>query len=93
MFLRKGGSPLLQQGELDFSPAAEILAPHGLSAPGISVPAIVRPLTESDAFLIETPKRLKITVTHCKQKEAMHSNRVRIAPPFDRFFSLGTREK
>ena len=139
----EGGSPLLQQGELDFSPAAEILAHHGLSAPafrrlqsnasshvahacpelrtgprrdavatrrevfrpsrfesnnepyspGISAPAHVRPLIESSPFLIETPKRLKIAVTHYKQKGGMHSNRVEIAPPFDRFFSLGTRRK
>ena len=127
----EAGSPLLQQGELDFSPAAEIFAPHGLSAPAISAPAtecvvtcssrprrdavatrreVFRPrsfelnnepysepggqsVTQSSPFLIETPKRLKIAVTHCKQKGAMHSNRVRIAPPFDRFFSLGTRKK
>jgi hypothetical protein len=49
-------------------------------------------LTENGPFLIETRLRLEIAVTHCKQREAMGSNRDKIAPPLTDFFGLGARE-
>ena len=66
------GALCFSRGKLDVSPAAGIVAPMAFS-PGHFGPAIV-------AFLIETPKRLKIAVTYCKQKRAMHSNRDNFAP-------------
>jgi hypothetical protein len=72
-WLARVGASCFSRGSWTFSPAAEALAPHRLSAPRHLGPAIV-------GFLIETPKRLKIAVTYCKQKRAMHSNRVKIAP-------------